>query len=235
METIQENKEYKVISLDIETANLSMRSEGLYFNKPKGWRTSCACLYDGYEKKGYYFVKDPDLIQQAFREIMKEHPVKEDMFKNLFSFNEMNSFLEDYFNKGFTLLTHNGNSFDLPILSKPVSKGGANLKDIIQKFKEDNRNLDTCEYLKVKTGYRFRLQYLIKGIVGESSSKLMDAGNAPIEWNNGNYLKVLCYCMCDSIFTYEVYKGVKNNNGCFTSRVKHNKKEFMVDIKDIDW
>ena len=27
----------------------------------------------------------------------------------------------------------------------------------------------------------------------------------------------------------------KNNNGCFTSRVKHNKKEFMVDIKDIDW
>lgn len=235
METVKINDNPKVIALDIETANLSMRAEGLYFGKPAGWRTSCVCIYDGYEGKGYYFVKDPEVIIQKYNEVMDEHPVKEQMFKHLFSFKEMLPMMEDFFNKGYTLITHNGNSFDLPILAKPIKNGGGNLNGIIQRFKKDNRNLDTCAYLKEKTGYRFRLQYLIKGIVGETNSKLMDASNAPIEWNNENYLQVLGYCMCDSIFTYQVYTGVRKNNGCFHSKVKHNKKEFYVDIEGIDW
>ena len=123
------------------------------------------------------------------------------------------------------------------VISAAIIKSTADMingKDIIIDD-EDDRNLDTCEYLKKETGYRFRLQYLIKGIINEDSSKLMDASNAPIEWSKGNYLQVLCYCMCDSMFTYEVYKTVKNNNGCFTSRVKHNKKDFVVDIENITW
>jgi DNA polymerase III epsilon subunit-like protein len=235
METIEINDKPKVICLDIETSNVSMKSEGLYFGNPNGWKTSCVCIFDGYEGKGYYFVKDPESIIQKYTDIMDDDPVKKSMFNHLFSFTEMLPMMEDFFNKGYTLVTHNGNSFDLPILAKPIKAGGGNLKDIIQRFKKDNRNLDTCAYLKEKTGYRFRLQYLIKGIVGKDSSKLMDASNAPIAWNAGNYLQVLGYCMCDSIFTYEVYMGVKNNNGCFHSKVKHNKKEFYVDIEGIDW
>jgi hypothetical protein len=235
METVELKDKPKVICLDIETSNVSMKSEGLYFGNPDGWKTSCVCIYDGYEDKGYYYVNDPELIKQRYAEVMDDHPVKDSMFNHLFSFKDMLQMMEDFFNKGYTLITHNGNSFDLPILAKPIKSGGANLKDIIQRFKKNDRNLDTCAYLKEKTGYRFRLQYLIKGIVGASSSKLMNASEAPIAWNSGNYLQVLGYCMCDSIFTYKVYMGVKNNNGCFHSKVKHNKKEFYVDIEGIDW
>jgi len=235
METVELKDKPKVICLDIETSNVSMKSEGLYFGNPDGWKTSCVCIYDGYEDKGYYYVNDPELIKQRYTEVMDDHPVKDSMFNHLFSFKDMLQMMEGFFNKGYTLITHNGNSFDLPILAKPIKSGGANLKDIIQRFKKNDRNLDTCAYLKEKTGYRFRLQYLIKGIVGKSSSKLMNASEAPIAWNSGNYLQVLGYCMCDSIFTYKVYMGVKNNNGCFHSKVKHNKKEFYVDIEGIDW
>jgi len=235
METVELKDKPKVICLDIETSNVSMKSEGLYFGNPDGWKTSCVCIYDGYEDKGYYYVNDPELIKQRYAEVMDDHPVKDSMFNHLFSFKDMLQMMEGFFNKGYTLITHNGNSFDLPILAKPIKSGGANLKDIIQRFKKNDRNLDTCAYLKEKTGYRFRLQYLIKGIVGKSSSKLMNASEAPIAWNSGNYLQVLGYCMCDSIFTYKVYMGVKNNNGCFHSKVKHNKKEFYVDIEGIDW
>ena len=133
METVEINDNPKVIALDIETANLSMRAEGLYFGKPAGWRTSCVCIYDGYEGKGYYFVKDPEVIIQKYNEVMDEHPVKEQMFKHLFSFKEMLPMMEDFFNKGYTLITHNGNSFDLPILAKPIKNGGGNLNGIIQR------------------------------------------------------------------------------------------------------
>ena len=35
----------RYIALDIETANLDMEAEGLEFGNPKGWKTSCVCLY----------------------------------------------------------------------------------------------------------------------------------------------------------------------------------------------
>ena len=37
----------KVISLDIETMNLNLRMENIRFGNPFGWKTSCACIYDG--------------------------------------------------------------------------------------------------------------------------------------------------------------------------------------------
>ena len=36
----------RIISLDIETANLDMDAEGLSFGDPKGWRTSCVCIHN---------------------------------------------------------------------------------------------------------------------------------------------------------------------------------------------
>ena len=39
----------KCLVLDIETANLDMESEGLAFDNPKGWTTSCVGIYDIWE------------------------------------------------------------------------------------------------------------------------------------------------------------------------------------------
>ena len=56
------------IALDIETANLDMEAEGLQFGNPKGWKTSCVCIYDfwideGVEQgMGYFYADDVDRL-----------------------------------------------------------------------------------------------------------------------------------------------------------------------------
>ena len=56
----------KCLVLDIETANLDMDAEGLVFDNPKGWKTSCVGIYDIWEGEeegiNYYYVSDPDII-----------------------------------------------------------------------------------------------------------------------------------------------------------------------------
>ena len=61
-----------------------------------------------------------------------------------------------------------------------------------------------AQYLKKETGIRYRLNHLIHGLLGEEESKLMDAANAPIEWNKGNHEEVIRYCIDDCQKTYRV-------------------------------
>jgi hypothetical protein len=35
-------------------------------------------------------------------------------------------------------------------------------------------------------GFSFKLQHLVKGMLGEERSKLMDAALAPVEWDKGD-------------------------------------------------
>ena len=63
----------KCLVLDIETANLDMESEGLAFDNPKGWTTSCVGIYDIWEGETegiqYYYVSDPhSLMDKDFKE-----------------------------------------------------------------------------------------------------------------------------------------------------------------------
>tara|TARA_Y100000389_G_scaffold205136_2_gene263853 strand:- start:9538 stop:10221 length:684 start_codon:yes stop_codon:yes gene_type:complete len=224
----------KVISLDIETMNLNLRMENIRFGNPFGWKTSCACIYDGLNEQGYYYVLDKDKIIQGLEGVMDNHPVKKQIIDSLYNFSEMEQHLLDFLNKDYALITHNGYSFDLPILSKPISEGGANLKNVLELYNDANKNIDTCDYLRKLTGYRFKLQNLIKGILGDNESKFMDASYAPRAWKQKKYLQVLGYCMGDSIYTYQVYDDVKNTK-CFTAIVKHNKKEFPCEVENVDW
>ena len=130
--------------------------------------------------------------------------------------------------------TINGLSFDLPILSKTIEDGGADVLQQINLFKEANKNVDTCEHLRKHTGYRFKLQNLIKGILGDTEGKFMESSNAPKQWAKGNYLKVLGYCMGDSIYTYEIYNAVRQT-GEFKAKVRHNKKEFECEVLQVRW
>ncbi len=52
----------KIIGLDIETLNLDMDSEGLEFDNPQGWKTSCVCIYDHHRDLTYHYVEDPKLV-----------------------------------------------------------------------------------------------------------------------------------------------------------------------------
>lgn len=221
----------KVIALDIETANLDMHEEGLSFSNPRGWKTSCICIYDACKKKGYYYVRNPVKIKQKYEGIMDDHPVKKQIFESLYNYEMLKVHLKKWLEEEYTLITHNGNSFDLPIISKSIEMGGADVKHELKLLKQ----IDTCDFLLQKTGYRFNLQNLIKGLLGEEESKLMKAAFAPREWAVENYLSVLGYCMGDSIYTWEVYKAVKDNEGCFTANVKHNRKEFLYNAEGINW
>ena len=86
----------KVISLDIETMNLDLRMENIRFGNPFGWKTSCVCIYDGSEERGYYYVLDKNKIIQGLEGVMDNHPVKNQIIESLYNFSEMESHLMDF-------------------------------------------------------------------------------------------------------------------------------------------
>ena len=187
------NKKY--IALDIETANLSMKDEGLQFDNPKDWKTACVCIYDSHKGQDWYFVndKDLDLVRRSISLDIEVHP-----------FIVLENKLNEWFNEGYLLVTHNGYGFDNPILSKSICDGGADCASILQKF-DNSRQIDMALTLKQITGERYRLQHLVHGLLGKSTSKLMDAAFAPVEWDKGNYDEVLKYCISDCHLTLNTY------------------------------
>ena len=186
----------KVIALDIETANLDMDAEGLAFDNPKGWQTSVVCVYDSHKDKNYIFVGDADYAP-AVRKCGGKVGL-------VYQFDFLHHFLQKWKYDGYLLLTHNGEGFDFPIMSKSVSDGGVgNCKEILEDW-PSSQKFDSSLYLKQKTGIRYRLNHLIHGMLGEDQSKLMDAANAPIEWAKGNHEEVIRYCVDDCLKTYNV-------------------------------
>lgn len=190
----------KVIALDIETKNLDMETEGLEFSNPKGWKTSCVSIYDC--TGGGYFYNYADLEELPY-EIIEDYGV--------LPFEALKNDMNQWYEEGYLLLTKNGNNFDLPIISKPISEGGCGVAAEVEKFNEGDgitsSHLDLQTYLEEATnGVRFSLQTLIKSVLGEQESKLMEAKFAPDEWAAGNYGEVLRYCEEDARYTYKVWE-----------------------------
>jgi len=188
----------KCLVLDIETANLDMESEGLAFDNPKGWTTSCVGIYDIWEGESegihYYYVPDPHAIM--------DKDLKEYNIRNIDTLVET---LKQCYQSGYYIVTKNGKGFDLPILSKTLEKGGAGLQDIVNKYETADRHIDICYLLREQYGYRFSLQNLVIGLYGKQESKTMDAAHAPKAWADGKYQEVLDYCMHDCVLTAKVF------------------------------
>lgn len=184
----------KYIVLDIETANLSMKDEGLEFNNPKGWKISCVCVYDSHKDQDWFFINESEM--DAVNRSISNY--------ELYGFNKLNEMLNQWFDEGYILMTHNGTFFDNPILSKSIVDGGAGCGSILKQF-DSSRQIDMSLTLNELTGERYRLQHLVHGLLGNSFSKLMDAAFAPVEWNNGNYENVLKYCISDCHLTLDAY------------------------------
>ena len=53
----------KIISLDIETSNLSMKAENLEFSNPAKWKTSCVGVYDAHKYEEHFYVLDDDIVE----------------------------------------------------------------------------------------------------------------------------------------------------------------------------
>jgi len=185
----------KIIALDIETANLDMKKERLDFGNPKGWRTACVCVYDSVSQEEHFYVADETamtILNDGFDKFRKR-------VKNIYY---LASDLERWFEKDYTLLTHNGTNFDIPILKKPIDEGGGSCGLV---FSSPFSHIDMSHSLKEMTGFRFKLQHLVKGMLGEDRSKLMEAELAPVEWAKGRLSSVLEYCIQDCILNYEVF------------------------------
>jgi len=187
----------RIISLDIETANLDMKAEGLSFDDPKGWRTSVVCLHDGVLNMTHTYVH-PD----EYEEVKKTH---DKSLGRLYPFDVLEYHLRRKRNEGYTLLTHNGLKFDLPIISKPIKDGGVGgCASLLKKWPKEQM-MDTAAVLTQVTGERYHLNHLIHGLLGENHSKLMDAANAPIQWAEGNHAEVIRYCIDDTQKTLAVF------------------------------
>jgi DNA polymerase elongation subunit (family B) len=198
----------KIIGLDIETLNLDMAEDNLDFDNPDNWKVSCVCIHDHHRDLTYQYVRDLSIIED----------IAEDDLIYDWSFLAWD--LEEWFYQGYTLITKNGATFDLPIISKSVDDGGCGVKNQIDYFlnapktKETRygerdlppRHIDICQFLRdVSDGYRFSLENLIKGCLGESEGKLMPAAEAPKAWLNGEYRRVLAYCCGDAKHTTQIY------------------------------
>ena len=87
----------KCLVLDIETANLDMDAEGLAFDNPQGWTTSCVGIYDIWEGESegvhYYYVTDPNKIMT---------PELEEY--NLGSMESLASTLEECYKRGYYII-----------------------------------------------------------------------------------------------------------------------------------
>ena len=173
----------KIIALDIETLNLDMEKEGLSFDNPAGWTTSCVCIYDAYFQEEFYYVQD-DFI----RSLLNSNRSLNKLERTVREMKYLSQDLEGWFNDGYSLLTHNGTNFDIPILKKSIEDGGGSCESV---FESDFKHIDMSHSLTTDT-FRYKLQHLVKGMLGEERSKLMEAQFAPVEWDKGNYA-------CDSI------------------------------------
>ena len=190
----------RIISLDIETENLDMDAEGLSFGDPKGWRTAVVCVHDAKRNITATYVH-PDMIDKV---------AENEGYSNLHSFKTLESHLLKWRADGYTLLTHNGLGFDLPIISKSIKDGGVGGCGTLLKKWPKETMMDTCAILSRATGERYRLNHLIHGLLGEEQSKLMDAANAPKEWAKGNYDEVIRYCIDDTQKTLAVFLTAGN-------------------------
>ena len=213
-----------MIILDIETKNLEPIGNGLQFGNPQNWKTSCACVLEvvgptPQNLKPHVFVEKSMVAELTNLGIECK------------SFEHLPDFLENCLEDELPLLTHNGLGFDLPILSKNIADGGGSCHDVLHRYESAGLTIDTASDLKIKTGKRFHLQDLIKGVLGPSASKLMNAAHAPIEWHKGNYEDVINYCISDCLLTYQMFY-IAGDEGVLEAVPSKEKKEERVLVAD---
>ena len=195
-----------VLALDIETKNMSHEIGG--FGNTHMFQVSTVATWDG--SVGTVYVDEPlDSFAKSGNIIKSLRDLKYD--------------LDEHFEKGGVLLGHNIASFDLAILKDSM--------DIycVQKYLNDKRYIDTSRILTKTYGERFQLQNLGQNTL--NTSKLMESADAPKLWKQGEYDKVVEYCMKDTKIVYDLWKYGQENGIVKAFSVE---KEEMLNL-EVDW
>tara|TARA_R110001592_G_scaffold228256_1_gene484709 strand:- start:99 stop:692 length:594 start_codon:yes stop_codon:yes gene_type:complete len=195
-----------VLALDIETKNMSHEIGG--FGNTHMFQVSTVATWDGSVGTVY--------VDEAVDTFAKSgHIVK--------SLRDLKYDLDEHLQKGGLLLGHNIASFDLAILKDSM--------DIycINKYLKDKKYIDTSRILTKNHGERFPLQNL--GVNTLNESKLMESADAPRLWKQGEYDRVVEYCMKDTKIVYDIWKYGQENG--FVKAFSIEKEEF-VDL-EVDW
>ena len=195
-----------VMALDIETKNMSYDIGG--FGNTHMFQVSTVATWDG--NTGTVYVDEPvDSFAKS------GHIVK--------SLRELKYDLDEHFQNGGSLLGHNILAFDMAVLK--------NAMDIycIHKYIKEKRYIDTSKELVKAHGERFKLNNLVHHTLNES--KLMDSADAPKLWKQGEYDKVVEYCLKDTQLVYDLWKYGQENNFVKAFSVE---KEKYVEL-GVDW
>jgi len=195
-----------VLALDIETKNMSHEIGG--FGNTHMFQVSTVATWDGSVGTVY--------VDEAVDTFAKSgHIVK--------SLRDLKYDLDEHLQKGGVLLGHNIASFDLAILKDSM--------DIycINKYLKDKKYIDTSRILTKNHGERFPLQNL--GVNTLNESKLMESADAPRLWKQGEYDRVVEYCMKDTKIVYDIWKYGQENG--FVKAFSIEKEEFVN--LEVDW
>lgn len=221
---------YNFLVLDIETLNLDL-GEGVNFGDPAGWQISTLCLTTSHNfsvigLNEFVFVAD---------DYWSFMPKKLQDDKRYFLLSEFENFMKwIVVPSKIPIVTHNGNNFDWPIVLKDWTDGGAiytgdsNSVDIAERknpplitsyeyLEKNNLLFDTAEDLQNRYGKRFHLTDLVSAI-HSTDNKSMKASEAPIAWVNGEYQKVIDYCLQDCHLTAKLFQTPLDKISCPPSK-----------------
>src|SRR3989344_4728750 len=138
--------------------------------------------------------------------------------------NKYDSFLQEDFprlwdllEKTDTLISFNGDHFDIPLLNKYYKKAG---RGDLTKI----RSLDLLKEIKNCYGRRMKLDQIAEGTFG--IGKIGSGMDAVVWWRSGEIEKIKKYCLDDVRITKDVYEYAMKNKklmfkeGPFTKEIK---------------
>lgn len=171
--------------------------------------------------------------KNIFQDVGSSNPVDLDIsLVGLYDYetNSYSSFLQEDFDqlwdvleKTGTMITFNGDHFDIPLLNKYYKKTG---RGDLTKI----RSLDLLKEIKNCYGRRMKLDQIAQGTFG--IGKTGDGLEAVAWWRNGEIEKIRKYCLDDVRITKDVYEyALKNKKlifkeGPFTKEIKLDTKHW---------
>lgn len=173
---------HKYLAFDIETAKvLPDGNSGLHAYRPLG--ISCAAVWatDSKEPEMFY-SKDRD-----------ENPAAK---MTGFDLSKLVDLLLDRQKSGYTILTHNGLSFDFDILAEESGR----IKDC---RKLALHHVDMMFHIFCGKGFGVGLNAAAQAI-GQSKPEGIEGSLAPLLWKQGKYQKVLDYVVQDCRLTLNI-------------------------------
>tara|TARA_A100001391_G_scaffold106159_2_gene71044 strand:- start:21037 stop:21639 length:603 start_codon:yes stop_codon:yes gene_type:complete len=160
-----------VLSIDLESTHVKD------FRNLDGVRANVVVVYDPLTSKAWKFVREEAL------HLPETYSIERDL----------KPLLEQWFMQGRRLGGQNILGFDFPVLMQDDS---LQVKTILQHFIDTRSFIDTAQYMKNKLGFRVSLKHMVRSTLGDD--KTMDGADAPQEWLDGNYEKVVEYCEHDT-------------------------------------